>query len=231
MPAFSPYCIELQFIRSAVSKASTDDILKIRKNYESGKFEMVYTDCEMIKKVTHRVNSLYRERILDHIYLLLKNMTLDEENFYQLQLNLPAMPRLIVSVENLKDLYYRDHFLQLIGNSLDNLDGIQSSTVKLTQDESSDEEEEDEEDEYADMPPLVSTQQYATRSRVTEAQHLRNTLQAPMDHFLRNTSQPCVTEQQRRSSRIAERGSRFGPGADVSGTPRHMFFDDNNMSY
>jgi len=229
MPAFSPFCIELQFIRSADSKASTDDILKIRKNYETGEFELVYTDCEIIKKVTHRLHSLYRQRILDHIYLILKNMTLDEENFYQLQLNLPAMPRLIVSVENLKDLYYRDHFIELIGNSLDNLDSIQSTTVKLTQDESSDEEE-DEEDEYADMPPLVSPHQYSTRSRITEAQHLRNTLQTPMDNFLRNTSQPCVAEQ-RRSSRLAERGSRFGPGADVSGTPRHMFFDDNNMSY
>lgn len=230
MPAFSPYCIELQFIRAADSDPSTDDILKIRKNYESGEFELVYTDSDKDQKVTHRLHSLYRQRILDHIYLLLKNMTLDEDNFHQLQLNLPAMPRLIVSVENLKDLYYRDHFLDLIGNSLDNLDVIESKTVHLKQDDSSDDELFDEEDEYADMPPLISPHQYSTRSRITEAQHLRNTLQAPMDRFLRNTAKASVAEQ-RRSSRLAERGSRFGPGADVSGTPRHMFFDDNNMAY
>lgn len=211
MSAYSPYSIELLFIRTAGAAASTDDSMRVRKNLESGEFEMVYTDSHDNNKQVHKLHSLYRQRVLDHVYLTLKNLTLDEDNFYQLQMNLPAMPPILVSVENLTDLYYRDHLLELVENGLDNLDVLEKvkAPSKVTT-----------EDEYADMPPLISNAEFARRM-----------LTPSMDRFL-GTSSACP---QRRSARLAQRcdpcsgscGSRSGPGADVSGTPRHLFFDEN----
>lgn len=90
------------------------------------------------------------------------------------------------------------------------------------------------EDEYADMPPLISIAELHAQQ-----QHTRRVLAPSMDHFIdtrmRRTLHPTVCEQ-RRSARLAERNSRCGPGADVSGTPRcHLFFnqddEDDHVDY
>ena len=236
MPAFSPYSVELLFIRTAKSLSSTDDCLKVRKNFETGEFEISYTDSHDSPKIVHKLNYLYRQRVIDHVYLTLKNLTMDEENFYQLQLNLPAMPRVLVSVENLKDLYYRDHLLELVQNGLDNLDVLEktclncrSNTVVPMAD-----------DVYADMPPLISFAelQAQQQQQTQQTQQARRALTPSMDRFIdtqmRRTLHPTVCEQ-RRSARLAERNSRSGPGADVSGTPRHLFFnqddEDDHVDY
>jgi len=237
MPAYSSYSFEILFIRGHGTPAHTDDSLKIRKNFETGEFEILYRDSYISKPVVHKLHNLYRQRVVDHVYLILKNLTMDEENFYQIQLNLPAMPPVLLNVEKLKDLYYRDHILELVENGLDNLDVLEkiglarplasppfvrTSTVTSTA-----------EDEYADMPPLISN------SELQQLQNARRALSPSMDRFLRseprtNTSTQNISAQ-RRSARVAEYNSRHGAGADISGTPRrHIVFnqdEDDHVDY
>ena len=208
MPAYSPYSVELLFIRSAGAKSSTDDTMRVRKNYETCEFEMVYTDSHNTTKQVHKLHSLYRQRVLDHVYLTLKNLTLDEDNFYQLQLNLPAMPPILVSVENLKDIYYRDHLLELVQNGLDNLDVLEKVNV---------------------APPTAQQQQPQAQA---QQQPIR-ILSPSMDNFITthmqcNRSNLC---ERRRSARLAQTQSCSGAGADVSGTARQLDFDEDEDEY
>jgi hypothetical protein len=56
------------------------------------------------------------------MYLLFKNQSLDEEAPCQVQVNLPSMPRVIVSGDKFQGLYYREHFSELIDSGLDFMD-------------------------------------------------------------------------------------------------------------
>lgn len=235
MPAYSSYSFEILFIRGHGSPAHTDDSLKIRKNFETGEFEIRYRDSYISKPVVHKLHNLYRQRVLNHVYLILKNLTMDEENFYQLQLNLPAMPPVLLNVEKLKDLYYRDHILELVENGLDNLDVLEKVGVErpLATSFATPTASSTAEDEYADMPPLISI------SELQQQQNARRALSPSMDRFLRSQARTNTSTQnvcaQRRSARLAEYNSRHGPGADVSGTPcRHIFFnhdEDDHVDY
>jgi len=241
MPAYSPYSVELLFIRTAGAAASTDDSLRVRKNFETGEFEMIYTDSHDVNKQVHKLQSLYRQRVLDHVYLTLKNLTLDEDNFYQIQLNMPAMPPVLVSVDNLTDLYYREHLLELVENGLDNLDVLEKVDMKVKPARSPTASSAVV-DEYADMPPLISSAELQARQQA-QLQAARRILTPSMDNFLdpnmRRTLHPRVVEQ-RRSARLAERcnqpcggctGVDASPGIDMIKNAlsprRHMYFQDD----
>ena len=101
-----------------------DDIVIISKNLKLGDFDITYNDQNNDSPLTHIVNGLYRARVMDYLYMIFKNLALDEEPYESVQLTLPAMPRIIVSSDKLKDLYYREHFLELIANSLDTLENV-----------------------------------------------------------------------------------------------------------
>ena len=221
MPAFSTYSVEIMFIRTAGAASTTDDSIKVRKNFETGEFELVYKDSHDSKKQVHKLSGLYRQRVLDHVYLALKNLTMDEDNFFQVQLNMPAMPAVLVSVENLSDVYYRDHLLELVSNGLDNLDVLEcvkdvrpptasSATV----------------DEYADMPPLISH-----ADLMAQQQNARRTLAASMDNYLdsipASTRYPGLVEQ-RRSARLAQRCNPCSGGGCSTTPRRHMFFNQDD---
>ena len=203
MPAYSPYSVELMFIRSAGSKSSTDDTIRVRKNFETGEFEMIYTDSHNVKKQVHKLHSLYRQRVLDHFYLTFKNLSLDEDNFHQLQLNMPAMPPILVGVENLKDLYYRDHLLELIDNGLSNLDVLEKVNV---------------------APPAAQQQQPQAQQQPIRI------LSPSMDNFITTHMQCNLSNnvcERRRSARLAQAQGCCGAGADVSGTARRLNFDED----
>lgn len=221
MPAFSPYSVEILFIRTAGAASSTDDTMRVRKNFESGEFELVYKDSHDSKKQVHTLTGLYRQRVLDHVYLALKNLTMDEENFFQVQLNMPAMPPVLVSVENLSDVYYRDHLLELVSNGLDNLDVLE--TVKSVRPPTATSAAVD---DYADMPPLISHADLQAQQ-----QNARRILTPSMDNYLNSipasTSCPRLVEQ-RRSARLAQRCNPCS-GGGCSGSPRrHMFFNQDD---
>ena len=100
-----------------------DAMVRIRKNLATNEFELTFTDPNMGgSKIVHVMSGLYRQKVLDYIYYLLKNQYLDEEGFESLQVDLPAMPTMIVSGSNIRDVYYREHFYELIGFGLDSLD-------------------------------------------------------------------------------------------------------------
>jgi hypothetical protein len=121
MSNMSELFIQINLERSSGGE-SNDDTIKIRKNLEFGDFEITYKDPNDGTPVTHKMKGLYRQKVLDYMYMLLKNQYLDEEKFTSLQFALPAMPRVLVSAAKFEDVYYREHFYELIGFGLDSLD-------------------------------------------------------------------------------------------------------------
>ena len=107
-----------------------DAMVRIRKNLATNEFELTFTDPNMGgSKIVHVMSGLYRQKVLDYIYYLLKNQYLDEEGFESLQVDLPAMPTMIVKGSSIRDVYYREHFYELIGFGLDSLE----STTKVVE--------------------------------------------------------------------------------------------------
>jgi hypothetical protein len=125
MPSFTS-SFSLRFIRNTNSSASQDDTISVRKDLSTGEFQMTYKDENNGDPTTHVMNYLYRARVLDHLYLVLKNQNIDDDGFEAVQFNLPAMPRMLVNIQKFADVYYREHFLDLIGNALDCLDTLET---------------------------------------------------------------------------------------------------------
>jgi hypothetical protein len=123
--AYSQTSIEIHLINDDASKKS-DDLIRIRKNFETNEFEITYRDQNNGETITHEATGLYRQRVIEYLYILFKNQALDEEGYKSVQLTLPALPRLIVSGDKFKDLYYREHFLEAVETGLDLLDTTES---------------------------------------------------------------------------------------------------------
>jgi hypothetical protein len=122
--AYSSTAVFINLIKN-VSAKDGDDVITIRKNFDTNDFEIIYRDQNDGSPVVHHVSGLYRDRVIDYLYVLFKNQALDEEGYKSIQLTLPALPRLIVSGDNFKDLYYREHFLEAVGSGLDLLDNTE----------------------------------------------------------------------------------------------------------
>lgn len=130
MSTFSS-CFSLRFIRNTESAAaSTDDLVKVRKNLEEEDFELTYVDENNGSPVVHEMIFTKRSDLINHVYLLLKNQMIDDDGFKAVQFSLPAMPRMLVRVDKFRDVYYREHFLDLIENALDCLDRLTVSSLK-----------------------------------------------------------------------------------------------------
>lgn len=56
--------------------------------------------------------------MVDYVGILVKNQYVDEEKFKSVQLDLPAMPRVIVSGDKFNEVYYRNHFRDAIDVAL-----------------------------------------------------------------------------------------------------------------
>lgn len=123
--AYSDTSVYIHLIHNDASKGG-DDTIRIRKNYETNEFEIIYRDQNNGEPITHQVTGLYRARVIDYLYMLFKNQALDEEGYKSVQLTLPALPRIIVSGDKFKDLYYREHFLEAVGSGLDLLDNTEA---------------------------------------------------------------------------------------------------------
>ena len=118
--------IQIVMIRSD----ETDDTISITKDLTTNEFVVTYADPNEGDPVVHKMSGLYRAKVLEYVYMLLKNQYLDEEGFEKVQVNMPAMPRMIVSGSKFSDIYYRQHFYELIGFGLDNLEN--ASKVSTT---------------------------------------------------------------------------------------------------
>jgi hypothetical protein len=114
MDSYSLTNVGIHFINGS---SDTDDKIIIKKYLNKDGFDVTYTDYNVGVPVTHRLSMQYNE-VLDYIYLVLKNQSMDIEGFKEIQVSVPAVPRLLVSADNMKDLYYREHFLHLISEGL-----------------------------------------------------------------------------------------------------------------
>jgi len=114
MDFYSQTNISIHLINSS---PDTDDKVVIKKYLNRDEFEVTYTDYNIGLPVTHRLSMQYNE-VLDYIYIILKNQSMDKEGFSEIQVSVPAIPRLIVSADKMKQLYYRDHFFNMIREGL-----------------------------------------------------------------------------------------------------------------
>uniref|UniRef100_A0A6C0ANH2 Uncharacterized protein n=1 Tax=viral metagenome TaxID=1070528 RepID=A0A6C0ANH2_9ZZZZ len=120
------------FIRIHLVKDSTtttlDDLVHIVKNLDDSVFEVTFKDNG--DPLKHKAYQMTRDNVCDYVYLLLKNLSLDEDGYQKIQFSLPAMPRVIVDASKLNDVYYREHFLELIECGLTMLDKVEKLTIK-----------------------------------------------------------------------------------------------------
>jgi hypothetical protein len=112
------------FIHLINDSNQKDDIIRIKKNLSYNEFDIRYTDQNNDSPIVHNLNGLYRAQVMDYIYAVFKNQALDEQGYHKVQVTLPAMPRIIVSGDKFKDLYYREHFMDTIGKSLDTIENV-----------------------------------------------------------------------------------------------------------
>ena len=199
MSSLSANLIELRFIRNTSS--SEDDRIIIRKNLDTNDYNLTYMDPNEGNPITHKLKGLYRQQVVDHMYLLLKNQYIDEEGFEQIQFSMPAMPRLIVAASQLREVYYRDHFCELVSNSLDllgNGPAIQSPLPASS--------------------PLHS-QLRQTLYETPTIPKLRKTVSAREVERRRSPRLACSREDC-----CADSPSAFTPIAQ--GLPQHLFFDE-----
>ena len=113
--------IEIVMIKDA-SNNKWDDRIVIKKDMSYNEFQVTYSEKSTGTSFTQKLTGLYREKVMQYVYMLLKNQSLDEEGYTSFQINMVAMPGIIVGADKLKDLYYRDHFYEMIGSGLDLMD-------------------------------------------------------------------------------------------------------------
>ena len=127
MPSFSS-TMSIRFIRDK-AQSNTDDVISIRKNFQDGEFVLTYNDENNGSPVTHTISFGCRMDLVNHLYLTLKNQAMDDDGFKSVQFSLPAMPRILVDVWKFKEVYYREHFLDLLENGLDTLDRVETTSA------------------------------------------------------------------------------------------------------
>lgn len=127
MPTFSS-TMSMRFIRDT-SQSNTDDVMSIRKNFQDGEFVLTYNDENNGSPVTHTISFGCRMDLVNHLYLTLKNQAMDDDGFKSVQFSLPAMPRILVSIDRFREAYYREHFLDLLENGLDTLDRVETTSA------------------------------------------------------------------------------------------------------
>ena len=125
--AYSDTSLTIHLVKNLANE-KLDDTVRIVKNLEDSVFELTFKDNG--DPVTHKAYEMTRDNLCDYVYFLLKNLSMDEDGYQSVQLSLPAMPRMIVSASKLQDTYYREHFLELIENSLSMLDKVEKLSIK-----------------------------------------------------------------------------------------------------
>jgi len=125
--AYSDTSISIHLIKDSKT-VDLDDTVRIVKNLEDRTFDVIYKDKG--DPLVHKAYQMSRDNICDYVYLLLKSLTVDEDGYEKIQFSVPAMPRFLVSSSNMRDSYYRDHFLELIENSLSMIDKVEKLSIK-----------------------------------------------------------------------------------------------------
>jgi hypothetical protein len=118
--AYSSAKIDILFIKNG---RSIDDVVTIKKNLEFNEFEVTYTEnADLATPNVFKSTGMYREKVLQYIYMMVKNQYVDDEASDKIQVNIPAMPCVLISSSKLKDVYYREHVYELVSTGLDLLE-------------------------------------------------------------------------------------------------------------
>ena len=103
-----------------------DDKVSIRKNLTYNEFDVSYLENSPSElPQLHRVTGLSHQAVLDYVHLLLKSQYLDEEPYSKIQINVPAMPRVILSAAKFHDMYQREHVYDMISAGMDYLEAVE----------------------------------------------------------------------------------------------------------
>lgn len=134
--------ISIVFINSAGDEKKDDHVTICRDDGYTG-YNLSYKERSGYKKSkTITLYSLGRKEVEDYVYSVLKNLALDEQPCESVQVNTPVMPRVLFSVDRLKDDYTRRHVTDMVCENLEYLDYLENP------------------DEYDDMPPLAPLHSY-----------------------------------------------------------------------
>ena len=125
--AYSDTAIIIHLVKNSAN-TKLDDVIRIVKNLEDSVFEVTYTDNG--DSLIHKAYEMTRDNVCDYVYMLLKNLTMDQDGYESIQFDLPAMPRVLVNASNLQDSSYREHFLELVENGLSMLDKVEKLSIK-----------------------------------------------------------------------------------------------------
>lgn len=118
--AVSSSSIDILFMKFNSNK---DDKIRIKKNLNYNEFEITYTEnSRMDTPYIFKSSGMYLEKVLDYVYVLIKNQYVDDEPYDTIQFDIPAMPPILVKSEKFKDSYYRDHLFQLVSTGLNMLE-------------------------------------------------------------------------------------------------------------
>lgn len=116
--------LSIQILLTRDNSDMNDDNILIRKDLDTNEFVITYTDPNDGNPVKHQTTGLYRQKVLDYLYYLMKNLYIDEDKFDKFQVNVPGMPRMNIGCDKFNEVYYRDHLYELFGFALDNLENV-----------------------------------------------------------------------------------------------------------
>ena len=103
-----------------------DDKIVIRKNLDYNEFEVTYTEFSGLDApLVYKSTGMYRDKVLNYVYMVVKNQYADDEPYKHVQVNIPGMPRVIMSSAKFQEVYFREHLYDLISTGLDLLETTQ----------------------------------------------------------------------------------------------------------
>ena len=126
-PTYTPCPLQIVLIKKS-SDSSQDDQITVRKNLDLNEFEIKLNDMNSGDKVTHRLEGTNKNVVMKYLYHLLKNISLDDDGYESIQVNVPLMPRVLFTAASLKDLYVREHLEDLLNLGLDLVEDVTKVT-------------------------------------------------------------------------------------------------------
>ena len=123
VPMYTSCSLQIVMIKKT-SDSSQDDQITVRKNLNLNEFEITMKDMNAGDKVTHRLEGTNKNMVMRYLYHLLKNFSLDDDGYENIQVNVPLMPRVLFTAVSLKDLYVREHLEDLLNLGLDLVEDV-----------------------------------------------------------------------------------------------------------
>jgi hypothetical protein len=115
--------VMIEMIMMHSNDSSTDETLQIKKDYLSNEFTVSFSDPNKYTACSNTtVKNLYHDKLMKYVYMLLKNLKVDEEGPTNIQVNIPGMPSILFSGNKMNDIYYREHLYDLIEFGVDLLE-------------------------------------------------------------------------------------------------------------